>query len=76
MVRGKRTIRLMETLKPKQVCKIFKCSINTLKKRIRIGIYPKPIKNNMRYGFNSAQINKLFEHTKNRAPEPVRLRFE
>ena len=36
----------------KEACKIFNCSYNTLKRRIKKKIYPKPIRNNMRLGFN------------------------
>lgn len=57
----------MQVINPKQVCKIMGCSINTLKKRIKLGIYPKPIKNNMRFGFNQNDINNFFEKSKNRA---------
>ena len=60
----------MNVIKPKQVCKIMGCSINTLKKRIKQGVYPKPIKNNMRFGFNQNDINNFFEKSKNRASEP------
>ena len=66
----------MQVHTAKQVCKIMGCSINTLKKRIKQGVYPKPIKNNMRFGFNPNDIIKFFEKSKNRASEPVRLRFE
>ena len=67
MVRGKRIFKLMQVFNPKQVCKIMGCSINTLKKRIKQGVYPKPIKNNMRYGFSQNDINNFFQKAKNRA---------
>ena len=66
----------MQVHTAKQVCKIMGCSYSTLKRRIAKNIYPKPIKNNMRLGFNSVAISKFFENNKNRASEPVRLRFE
>ena len=57
----------MQVINPKQVCKIMGCSYSTLKRRIKKNIYPKPIKNNMRFGFNQNDINNFFEKSKNRA---------
>jgi len=60
----------MVIVKPKQICEILGCSYSTLKRRIKKNIYPKPIKNNMRLGFNQNDITRFFEKSKNRAAEP------
>ena len=59
----------MQVHTAKQVCKIMGCSYSTLKRRIAKNIYPKPIKNNMRFGFNPNDINNFFQKSKNRASE-------
>jgi len=51
-------------ISPTELCRIMGCSRNTLKKRIKNNIYPRPIKNNMRLGFNSNQVDKFFNDKK------------
>lgn len=54
----------MVVVSSREACKIFNCSYNTLKNRIKKRIYPKPIRNNMRLGFNKDQIDKFFINEK------------
>ncbi len=54
----------MNIISPTELCRIMGCSRNTLKKRIKNNIYPRPIKNNMRLGFNSNQVDKFFNDKK------------
>lgn len=64
----------MNVIKTKKVCKILNCSYNTLKKRIKLGVYPRPIKNNFRNGFNSLKIENFFKAQQKQ--ETNNLRFE
>ena len=52
----------MNIISPTELCKMMGCSRNTLKKRIKQNIYPRPIKNNMRLGFNSEQVKEFFNN--------------
>ena len=54
----------MNIISPTELCRIMGCSRNTLKKRIKKNIYPRPIKNNMRLGFNSNQVEQFFNAKK------------
>ena len=61
-------------LKPHEVCKLFRCSLNTLKRRIRKGIYPKPMGKNLRLGFYSKDIYEyLNKGETKKKPEPKSL---
>ena len=66
----------MVIVSSQEACKIFNCSYSTLKRRIKKHIYPKPIRNNMRLGFNKEHISKFFQNHKNRASEPASLKWE
>ena len=54
----------MNIISPTELRRIMGCSHNTLKKRIKQNIYPRPIKNNMRLGFNSKQVEQFFNDKK------------
>lgn len=66
----------MNIISPTELCKIMGCSRNTLKKRIKQNIYPRPIKNNMRLGFNSKQIEQFFQNKQGFKNAQQGLRWE
>ena len=54
----------MGIIKTKEMLKLMGCSRNTLKKRIKQRIYPRPIRGNLRIGFLPKHVEDFLNQKK------------